>query len=346
MDSQARSKRILIFELNWMGDILFSFPFLRAIRKAFPDAYIECVVVPRYVDLLINNPWINDVHVLSDDNKLSSIREKIAFVRMIGKEKYDTCFFLKPSRIKAVMAILSGIPERIGFAEKDAPLTSKVEMPAGQLHRADQILALAGAVGVTEADGTYEYFISEEDEERASVLLREAGGGIRRMVAINPGGNWEAKRWPAKNFIRLTKGILNRFDDVEIMISGSKHDTKLAHDMVSKIGDNRCYTLAGKTGLNELASLFKRCALVISADSGPLHLASATGVTTIGLFGPTSYKITGPRGKGENIIIYRDVSCEVPCYVKACNRDHMCMKSITVDEVFNAAKSVLFSVWR
>ncbi len=329
-----------------MGDILFSFPFIRAIRKTFPDTYIECVVVPRYVDLLINNPWINDVHALSDDNNLSSIPEKIAFIRMIKKEKYDTCFFLKTSRIKAVMAALSGIPERIGFAGKEAPLTKKVEIPAGRLHRADQILALAGAVGVTQADGTYEYFFSEEDEERAGTVLHEAGGGIRRMVAINPGGNWEAKRWPVRNFIKLSRGILNRFDDVEIMITGSKKDVRLAQDMVSEIRDPRCYTLAGKTGLNELAALFKKCALVVSADSGPLHLASATGVTTIGLFGPTSYKITGPRGRGENIIIHKDVGCKIPCYVRTCNKDYMCMKSIMVNEVFNAAKRVLSSIWR
>ena len=339
-------KRILIFELNWMGDILFSFPFIRAIRKIFPNAYIECVVVPRYVDLLINTPWINDVHVLSDSNKFSSISEKIAFIRMIKKEKYDICFFLKPSRIKTVMALLAGIPERIGFAGKEAPLTKKVEMPSEHMHRADQILALAGAVGVTQADGTYEYFLSEEDEERAGILLHGAGGGIRRMVAVNPGGNWEAKRWPTGNFVRLAKGILNRFDDVEIMITGSKKDIKIAQDIVSNVRDNRCYMLAGKTGLNELAVLFKRCSLVISADSGPLHLASAVGCTTIGLFGPTSYKITGPRGKGENIVIQKDIDCKVPCYVKTCDRDYICMKAITVNEVFNAAKRVLSSIWR
>ena len=86
----SEPKRILVFELNWLGDILFSFPFLRAVRSAFPEAYIACVVVPRYADLLINNPWINDVHALSDNNSITSIGEKIAFVHMIRKEKYDT----------------------------------------------------------------------------------------------------------------------------------------------------------------------------------------------------------------------------------------------------------------
>ncbi|MEA3490106.1 MAG: glycosyltransferase family 9 protein [Candidatus Omnitrophota bacterium] len=333
-------ERVLIFELNWMGDILFSFPFLRAVRGAFPEAYITCTVVPRYVDLLIHNPWINFVHALPDDNRISSIGEKLAFIRMVKKEKYDTCFFLKPSRTKAVMAVLAGIPERVGFRGKGAPLTREVEMPR-DLHRADQILALAGVLDVTEADGSCEYFFSEEDEERANDLLRQAGGGVRRTVVLNPGGNWELKKWPSKNFIELARRILENFEDVEVMVTGGEKDVKVAREIVSEAGTDRCYTVAGMTGLNELAVLFKESTLVISADSGPLHLASATGVTTIGLYGPTSHDITGPRGRGKNIIIRKDTGCVVPCYVKNCGKGLACMNEITVDEVFGAAERIL-----
>jgi len=332
--------RILIFELNWMGDILFSLPFIRAVRKKFPDAYIACTVVPRYAELLIHNPWVNYVHALPDNNRLSSIGEKISFVRMIKKEGYDACFILKPSRTKAVMALLAGIPERFGFAGKNSPLTREVEQPGG-LHRADQILALAGLVGVEKADGTYEYFYSEEDEERANDILRRAGGGIRRTVALNPGGNWEMKRWPADNFTDLARRLLDAFGDIEVMITGAEKDVKLARGIARDAGSDRCYTVAGMTGLNELAVLFKESALVVSADSGPLHLASATGVTTIGIFGPTSYKITGQRGRGRNIAMQKDVGCRVPCYAKSCGMDLACMKAVTVDEVFKAAKERL-----
>ncbi|MFQ5952245.1 MAG: lipopolysaccharide heptosyltransferase II [Candidatus Omnitrophota bacterium] len=339
--NMVEPERILIFELNWMGDILFSFPFLRAIRKAFPEAYISCVVVPRYVDLLAHNPWINDVHALSDDNRISSIGEKLAFIRMIRNERYDTCFFLKSSATKAVMARLAGIPERIGFSGKKAPLTKEVEIPPKGLHRADQILSLAGVVGVERADGTYEYFISQEDKERADELFHEAGGGMNRVVAINPGGNWGPKRWPEDNFIKLTKGILASFEDVEIMITGAEKDTELADTIVKEVGSNKCYSLAGKTKLNEAASLFKGSELVISADSGPLHLASAAGATTIGLFGPTSHRITGQRGRAKNIVIAEDVDCEIPCYIEDCEKDYICMKKITVDKVLRAVKQVL-----
>jgi lipopolysaccharide heptosyltransferase II len=334
-------KRILIFELNWLGDILFSFPLIRAIRKAFPEAYIACTVVPRYVDLLVNNPWINDVHALSDNNSIASLGAKLAFVGMIRKERYDTCFLLKPSRTKAVMAALAGIHERIGFGGKDAPLTKAVEMPINHVHRADQLLALAGVVGVTSADGSYEYFVSEEDVERAETVLHNAGGGLRRMVAINPGGNWEVKKWPAGNFTEFSKKLLARFSDVEVMVTGAQKDVALANRIVKEVADKRCYSVAGKTGLNELAALFRKCELAISADSGPLHLASAIGTATIGLFCPTSPEITGPRGRGENMVIIGETTCKVPCYNKRCPVCMQGMKDISPDTVLDAAVRVL-----
>jgi len=334
-------KRILIFELNWLGDILFSFPLLRAIRKKFPEAYISCVVVPRYAGLLMDNPWINDVHVLSDDNSITFLPGKVAFINLIKKEKYDTCIFLKPSKSKGLFASLAGIPRRIGFIGKGVRLTDAVEAPSPELHRADQILSLAGALGITQADGTYEYFFNRHDEQRAQKILHNSGGGIQRMIAINPGGNWDAKRWPAAKYILLTKKILEFSQDIEVMVSGAEKDVAIAKKIVAQVNSHRCYSVAGKTKLNELAALFKKCELVVSADSGPLHLASATGVTTVGLFGPTSSKITGPRGKGKNIIISKPVDCEVPCYVENCGKEYKCMEAISADDVFKIVSQEL-----
>ncbi|MBD3425769.1 MAG: lipopolysaccharide heptosyltransferase II [Candidatus Omnitrophica bacterium] len=333
--------RILVFELNWLGDILFSFPLLRALRKACPEAYIACTVVPRYVDLLVNNPWINYVHALSDTNRLTSLGEKMAFIRMIRREGYDTCFLLKPSRTKALMASLAGISQRIGFAGKGGALTRVVDRPDDGIHRADQLLALAGAVGITEADGTYEYFLSDEDAERAGEILHEVGGGLRRMVALNPGGNWIAKRWPREYFEKVASSLLERFSDLEVMVTGAGKDRDLAEQIVRNVGGDRCYSVAGRTGLNELAALFGKCELVISADSGPLHLASATGVTTVGIYGPTSAKITGPRGRGRNIVLAKHVDCDIPCYVKECCRDYECMKKVKPEEVFEVSAGIL-----
>ena len=343
MEELKKPERILIFELNWLGDILFSFPFIKALRKTLPEAYITCVVPPRYFSLLYHNPWVNYVHALSDNNSILSLGEKLAFIKMIKREKYDTCFFLKPSRTKALMAQFAGIPERIGFSGKRYSITREVDSPLEGVHRADHISALAAVLDAEKIDGTYEYFYSKEDEERANKVIRKFSGGQSRIVAMNTGGNWEAKKWPPEKFTELAKRLLAEFDDIEIMLTGAQKDRKLTRNMIFNVGRDRCYTIAGKTGLNELAAIFKKCDLVISNDSGPLHLASANGATTIGLFGPTSEEITGPRGRGKNIVIKGEVDCKVPCYVKECDKSYQCMLNIAVDEVFNASKKVLSS---
>ncbi|MDD4956467.1 MAG: glycosyltransferase family 9 protein [Candidatus Omnitrophica bacterium] len=334
-------KRIIIFELNWLGDILFSFPLLRALRLRFPTAYISCVVVPRYADLLANVPWINYVHVLSDDNRIFSVGEKLDFVDMVKKEKYGTAVFLKASRTKVIMSMLAGIPERVGFAGKNLPLTSEVACPNGAVHRADQLLSLAGLFGIDKADGTYEYFIRDDDKERMERILSGIGVGRNPFIVLNPGGNWDAKRWSPMNFISLARQILWAFRDLDIVITGAPGDRTLGDTIVSEAGGERVYNTAGRTSLNELAALFLSSELVVSADSGPLHLASATGATTIGLFGPTSPEITGQRGRGRNIVIRSSPDCAVPCYVKKCRNNNVCMYSIGVDTVFSAIRDAL-----
>ncbi len=341
MDVSGEEKKILVFELNWLGDILFSFPFLRAIRKKLPEAYISCAVVPRYADLLINNPWINNIHILSDDHGPGEIIEKIKFVNKIKKEKYDICFLLKPSRTKALMAYLSGIKTIIGFGGKKSKVNLTVKIPASDSHRSDQILSLAGALGVKDADEKYEYFINAPDAKRSVDILRASGGGTRPSIVINPGGNWDAKRWPLDKHKRLAEKMVSSFKNVEVIIAGSEKDVGLANEIVFFVNNKRCYSIAGKTNLNELASVFRNSVLVISADSGPMHMASAVGARTIVLFGPTAVKITGPRGVRESIIIRKDCGCNIPCYTANCGMDFACMRNITVDEVFRAAKKIL-----
>jgi lipopolysaccharide heptosyltransferase II len=334
-------KNILVFELNWLGDIIFSLPFLRALRKNFPEARIVCAVVPRYAGLLVNDPWIDGIIHLSDNNRITGLPERISFVRRIRAESYDTAFFLKPSRTKTAMAVSAGIRERIGFPGKGASITREVEAPGMGVHRVDHILALATAFGVHDADRRYEYFVTDADIGCMEALLVAAGGGKRRVVALNPGGNWDAKRWPPERFGQLALKLIERFEDIEVVVTGAPKDRVIAAGIARRASSDRCYSVAGKTGLNELAALFKKSALVVSADSGPLHLAAASGSLTIALFGPTSEAVTGPRGKEESVVIKGEAACEIPCYADVCKKDFICMKSIRTDEVFREAERML-----
>ncbi|MBU0683289.1 MAG: lipopolysaccharide heptosyltransferase II [Candidatus Omnitrophota bacterium] len=330
-----KPKRILIFELNWLGDILFSFPFIKALRGAFPSAYITCAVVPRYAELLKNNTCVDKIYELSDGNGVLSLLEKLKFIFFLRKERFDTCFLLKPSRNKSFVALCAGIKRRIGFGGKKSFLTEEVKLPLKEMHRVFQILLIAKSIGIDVTDDKYEYCVNIEDSKCVNELLNADTCDNNALIAINPGGNWPAKRWPAKNFVLLAKKILTQFSNVKIVITGAKKDKLLAEDVAREIGSERCCNLAGCTKLNELASVFSKCALMISSDSGPLHLASAVGTVTIGIFGPTSHKITGPMGVGRSIVIREDIDCKIPCYEEHCMKDYICMEKVTVDKVFN-----------
>ena len=338
---KKKNNRILIFELNWMGDILFSFPFLKAIRQKNPNAYITCVVVPQYADLLINVPWIDNIHILSDKNKLKFLKEKIDFIGLIKKEQYDVCYFLKPSRIKSILSFFAGIKERIAFSGKKAFITKVVNVPENSVHRANRILSLAEKIDIKQRDMVYEYFLSKKDDMAIEIILKELGIGNFSIIALNPGGNWDSKRWKREKHIELATIILKKFSNIEIVITGAKKDMVLAENIVKKVDNKRCYSIAGKTTINELAAFFKKCLVVISADSGPLHLASSVGTTTIGLFGPTSFDITGQIGKGKNFYIQKKVDCQIPCYEQECKKQYMCMQLITVKDVFEKVEEII-----
>lgn len=336
-----RMKKILIFELNWLGDILFSTPLIRALKKAVPDAHIACAVVPGYSVLLKGNPCVDSVIELSDRRTVRSFWEKLSFLRKIRKQRFDTCFFLKPSGTKAMLARAAGISRRIGFAGKNDALTHRVRLPEGNVHRVDQMMMLCGPAGIPFLRGRYEYFVSDEGRAKAAKLLARDGGGIGRVVIINPGGNWNAKRWPKERFAELAGRVLSRYPDVEVVVTGASGDIALGREISSAVDNRRCSSVAGETDIDTLAALFSLGTVIISADSGPLHLASASGARTIGLFGPTSEKITGPRGIGESVVIRHDVRCEVPCYKSACSRGYECMNLITVDEVMRLIERIL-----
>ncbi|MBU1084546.1 MAG: glycosyltransferase family 9 protein [Candidatus Omnitrophota bacterium] len=336
-------KNILIFELNWLGDILFSFPLLRALKKEHKSARITCAVVPRYAELLHGSPDVDDIVLLSDRRGILSFFEKIVFILKTRKKKYDVCYLLKPSKSKTMMACAAGIPERIGFSGKRSAITSEIKIPNVPMHRADTLLLLTGAKSGKISDKKYRYSVSEKDMKKAEDVLRNRLGGACKFIAVHPAGNWPQKRWDRDSFAELIARLLAHNAAIKVVITGAEGDKELARYITEKVNDRRCFSLAGDTKLGELAAVFKKSGLVISSDSGPLHLAAAAGGRTIGLFGPTSPRITGQIGEGEHIVISSEgrIDCGLPCYAEDCLLNKKCMDVISVDEVFEIAVKAL-----
>ncbi len=334
-------ERIVIFNVNWLGDVLFSTPFIRVLRETYPQSHIAVIVVPRCGELLETNPRINELIIYRENDTHAGLAGKRRFIGALRKKGFDAAFLLHRSVTRAALMWAAGIPARIGYAEKQRGflLTHMCEPPPKAQHKVDYFLAIARSWGITHAPVPCELFLTARDRERALRLNESFGlkpGG--HYVLLNPGGNWAPKRWPPSHFIALGGMIWKRFH-IPLVVTGAAQDRDLADAIADGI-NGTAYNCAGRTTLREYGALCESASCVVSADSGPMHIAASVKAPVVALFGPTSPELSGPRGEGEYRILRNDSGCEIPCYNEAC-RDYRCMKGLEVKDVYDAVSYFL-----
>lgn len=335
------SKRILIVEVNWIGDVLFSTPFIRAVREANPDSYIACLVHPRCAEILEGNPRLDEIIAYDEEFRHRSLVGKLKLAAGLRSRRFDTAFLLHRSFTKALLVMLAGIPERIGYATKNRGriLTKPVDDLSQGVHKVDYFLNIARSSGIDPKSVSYEFFVSDADRAYAARFLKT--GGVTagdKVIVMCPGGNWDPKRWPKENYAALADKLIERYG-AKVVIAGAKKDVKLAEDIKQAMKLSPIIA-CGRTTLKQLGALFELSDLVVANDTGPMHLAVAMRADTIALFGPTSPELTGPYGQSNYRVISKNKSCEVPCYDVTCAANR-CMEAITVDDVAAEAEKVL-----
>lgn len=338
--SSMKATRILIVEVNWLGDVLFSTPAIKALRKKFPESFISCLIIPRVKEVLEGNPDINELIIYDEEGRHKFLPGKLKLISRLRKEKFDLAILFHRSFTRALLTYLAGIPRRAGYstAKRRFLLTEPLPMPEkDSLHRVDHYLHIASHLGCDGQDRFYEFFPNEDDERFAlDFILAQGVSAGDFVICLNPGGNWLPKRWPKEYFAVLADKLINEHK-AKVIFTGSKNDTGLIVEIAAQMS-SKPIIAAGKTNLKQLAGIFKRADLVISGDSGPLHIAASVGANVIGLFGPTSTWVTGPLGEGKIVIIRGEIDCKIPCYDKDCE-DNRCMKAITPEEVVEKIKS-------
>lgn len=328
-------KRILIFNVNWLGDVLFSTAVIRNIRRNFPDSFIACAIPSRCYAVLKGNPHLDEVIIFDEKDRHKGTLDKLKFVQLLKRKKFDIVFLLHRSFSRTLITRLAGIPSRIGYHTKKRAflLTKKIIPPErDSLHRIDYYLNLIEKAGLKVEDRYTEFFISEKDEKFVETFLKDKSVDKNDfLVGINPGGNWLAKRWPVQHWARLCDRLIAEFGS-KVIITGALPDGAVVKQ-IQELMHERPIIACGVLNIKQLGALCKRLDLFITADTGPLHIANAVGAKKIiALFGPTSPLITGPFPLKNTVILNKDVGCKIPCYVVNC-KDNRCMKAISVDDV-------------
>lgn len=297
--------KILVFTKNWLGDVIFESPAIHAIKRNYPESKIVGATVPRCEEILKKNPYVEQVVLFDERSIHKSFGTKIEFIRWLWKERFDQAFLFHRSFSRAFLTLLGGVKERIGYATKwrGMVLTKPIPDDREEKHHVYYFLDLLKKAGLkVDIDPYCEFHFSEEDDKRASRLLSDKGLDLSRLVALNPGGNRSNKRWPSYHFARLADLLVEKYR-CSLVITGHSQDDALASDLIHATRRAKPISLCGNTRLGDLGAVFSRCRLVISGDSGPLHIAAGVGANVLALFGPTNPRLTGPMGRGKNIVL-------------------------------------------
>jgi len=334
------AKRILIFNVNWLGDVLFSTATIRNIRYNFPDSYIACIIPSRCYPVLEGNPNLNELIIFDEKSQHKGMLEIMKFTKMLAEKKFDLVYLLHRSMTRALICRLAGIPERIGYYTKKRGflLTQRIVPPnRDAVHRIDYYLNVIQKAGLKAKDRHTDFFFSSEDRSFSEDFLTRQGlKNTDFLVGINAGGNWDPKRWPKEYWAKLADRLIREFN-AKVIITGGDKDVELAKSIRDLMHEEPVIA-CGLFSLKAFAALCKRLDLFITADTGPLHIANAAGAKKIiALFGPTHQDITGPVPADNVVILGKEIECQIPCYVVDC-ADNRCMKAISVNDVVDQVK--------
>lgn len=332
-------KKILVVNVNWMGDVIFSSPVFAALKAQYPQAHIACLAPIRVKPILDCIDAVD--HVMGYDERVEqrSLWRRWKVLRQVRREKFDAVFLLHRSYSRALFVYLAGIPIRVGYATKKRTrlLTHAVALDTQACHRSDHYLRVLEDFGVPVVDRQTRLTVAVADERWAQKMLVRCGlKQEAKFVVINPGGNWDLKRWPVSSFACLL-GLLMKDPSLNIVMAGAPKDQELVEVMTRAL-PRQPIVLTGQTTLGQAMAVMRQATCVVSGDSGPLHLANAVGAPVVALFGPTRPEITAPRGPGKVTLLQHDVGCNrQACYHLSC-LDNTCMKSLTAQEVVEAIK--------
>jgi heptosyltransferase-2 len=327
---------------NWIGDAVMSLPAIEALHARFPNSEIVLVSKPWVSELYGNHPAISRQIVYDAEGEHRGARGFWKLVRKLHSERFDSAILLQNAFQAAWMAWCAGIPVRIGYARdgRSSLLSEAVEVPppAAYGHQAYYYLQLLFRSGLIEKPQTLQeihLYLAESERKWAVKQLQSVGlGGPRFLVGICPGASYgAAKRWLPDRYGDLADRLIDALG-ADVLIFGSRAEMPLA-EAVARGMEHTPVLVAGKTSLRQFMALLAKCHLVITNDSGPMHLVAALGLPLLAIFGSTNERATGPVGLRVRMIKH-PVECS-PCGLRQCPIDFRCMTGISVDEVYKAA---------
>jgi 3-deoxy-D-manno-octulosonic-acid transferase len=344
------AKRFLVIRLSSIGDVLHCTPVVRELKQAFPTAHITWVVGRGAADLLKANPYIDEVYVWPREKWEDHMRHgRFAEAWKLWQQlrldlrarNFDIVLDVHGLFLSGMVALASGAKRRIGLSntrELNSLFMTEIAPAAEhEQHIIQRYLSILQPFGIKPGSYNMTLELTKPDLDFADQFLDSAGiKPQQQLVALIPATTWAAKNWPPEYFAELADALAQH---VRVMLCGGPADRYLAQQVLQKTSAP-VIDAVGQTNLPQLAALLKKATVVVTGDTGPLHMAIAMGVPTVSIFGPTNPKRFGPLVQGHSVL-EAELGCRT-CHKMRCRFSHQqCMKDVLPQQVIQAIRPYL-----
>jgi len=332
MDRLDRFENILIIKPGAIGDLLQLTPVIRALKGRFPQAGISLLVgSPASAELFQHNARVCETIVFEKAGAHRSFGSLLKLWQLLRRNKYDLVINFQRSNLKTWFLASAAFPCRVLVYHKTR---------AENVHAVINYLETLASLGIDAGDTELDLTPGALDRAFAKEVVFSLGSAGKPLIALNPGASHPVNRWATDRFAALSDMLTQKLA-AKVILIGGKEDIPLADEIVAKAG-SKPLNMTGKANLLQLGALIEQCDILVSGDTGPMHIATAVGTRVVALFGAADPARTGPVGSGHRVIQAADVPC-VPCRSRSCNnRAYMeCMEKISFSLVFETICDML-----
>lgn len=347
----AGIRNILLIQLGDIGDVVWTTPGIRAVKNSIPGAKVSIMVKDHFGGLLAADPSIQKILEIKryPGNIFKQTLGHLSFLKQIRKERFDLAVDLRLGDRGAFMAFATGAPMRMTMHHTEGlpwwrnMLFTHAAIPADlppERGAAEQSLRILRVLGMDTNDKIPRLWVSDSIKKRIQeILSQEKADGLSHWITINPFSRWPYKEWVDSCWVEIMNWLWRDFA-IPIIIIGSQEERQKAEALIRQC-DAKAFNFAGLTTLAELAGLLSQSLLHIGVDSAAPHIAAATGVPTVTIYGPSSWFDWAPQGE-EHRVIVSEMPC-VPCHRKGCDGSGQsrCLDTLRPDQVKNVLAQAL-----
>lgn len=333
----SKPLKILVINLMHIGDLLLVTPVLRTLRTNYPEAHLALLADEKLQDLVKYNENINELLVIDKKGYHNKLATYLQFVRGIREQKFDIVINLHANERASFIAAFSGAKKIVGYATFGlGPFFDQVienrKAIKHQVHAHFDVLR--ETLGITKFDDRgIEMWLDNQAEENANRVWSKAFPDEKiKVIGLNIGASWETKRWRKEHYAQLADELLAK--GYGVVYYGGPMDVDIVQETIGLMHHKEnegLVALTGKMTLLELAALLKKCKVLVTNDTGPMHVAVAMNVPLVSMFGPSPVPGFYPYSE-TSVVIKSPMHCH-PCGKHQCPTKHECMWQIGVDMV-------------